>query len=209
MVTDANVLNINDALMQFTSSFSGALPYMLMALGLIVVLFGKKLSGVLKFLGFFFIGFFLGVYLLVPVIPPEVPLSPWIVGVVVGVISAVLSRFVFVVSYSVVVLYSVYRFCYHGFFFDFQQEFSTGKALTALGIAAVILVVSLVFFRFVEMLLFSALGAWLMTAGFGFAFIDLGAIPNLGGNSWILEVSIIGLITLIGFVFQFKTRRRY
>ena len=209
VIADANVLEIWNVLKDFAASFWGAIPYIIMSVGLIVLLFGKKISGILKFLGFFVIGFFLGVYFLVPVIPPEVPIPGWVIGLVVGIIAAVLSKFVFVASYSVLFLYSVYRFCYHGFFLDFQEEFSTGKALTALAVATVLLIVTLVFFRFVEMLLFSSFGAWLMSAGFGMAFIDLAAIPKLGDKSWILEVSIIGVLTLLGFIFQFKTRRRY
>lgn len=209
IISDANVLAVWDALKNLASSFWGALPYILMVLGLVVALFGKKLDGVIKFIGFFVIGFFLGIYFLVPVIPSEVPIPGWVIGIVVGVVAAVMSRFLFVACYSVAVLYSVYRLCYHGFFLDTQHEFSTGKAITALAVAAIILVLTLVFFRFVEMLLFSALGAWFITSGFGIAIIDLSAIPKLGDNSWILEVSIIGIITLLGFLFQFKTRRRY
>ncbi len=206
---DSNVLAIWDALKDFTSSFRGALPYILMVLGLVVVLFGKKIDGFIKFVGFFIIGFFLGVYFLVPVIPPEVPIAGWVIGLIVGILAAVMSRFLFVASYSIAVVYSVYRLCYHGFFLDTQHEFSAGKALMALAVAAIILILTLVLFRFVQMLLFSALGAWFITSGFGIAFIDLSEIPKLGDKSWILEVSIIGIITLLGFLFQLKTRRRY
>ena len=209
VIGDANVLEIWNSFTSFAASFWSVVPYVIMSLGLIILLFGKKLGGIVKFLGFFVIGFFLGVYFLVPVIPPEVPIPGWVVGIVVGIIAAVMSKFIFVISYSILVLYSVYRFCYHGCFLDFQTDFSTGKSLTALVVAAIILIVSLVFFRYVEMILFASFGAWLITAGFGIAFIDLAAIPKLGANSWILEVSIIGILTLLGFIFQFKTRRRY
>ena len=209
VTADESVLSVLDALKNFASSFLEVLPYILMVLGLAILLFGKKIDGFIKFVGFFIIGFFLGIYFLVPVIPAEVPIPEWVIGIIVGVIAAVMSRFLFVASYSIAVLYSVYRLCYHGFFLDTQHEFSTGKALTALAVAAIILVLTLVFFRFVEMLLFSALGAWFIISGFGIAIIDLGEIANLGDKSWILEVSIIGIITLLGFLFQFKTRRRY
>ena len=206
---DANVLSVWDALKNSASSFLGAIPYILMVFGLIIALFGKKMGGLLKFLGFFVIGFFLGIYFLVPVIPPEVPIAPWVIGLIIGILSAVMSKFLFVASYSIILLYSVYRLCYHGFFLDTQHEFATGKALTALAVAAIILVLTLVFFRFVEMLLFSALGAWFISSGFAIAIIDLGEIPKLGDNSWILEVSVIGIIALLGFLFQLRTRRRY
>ena len=203
------MLAIWDSLKNFASSFWVAIPYILMALGAIVLLFGKKLSGLVKFSGFFILGFVLGVHFLAPIIPPEVPIAPWVVGIIVAVISGVLSKLIFISAYSFAVLYSVYRLCYHGFFFDSQQDFSVGKAITALVIAAIVLILTLVFFKFIEMFFFSALGAFMITSGFAIGIIDLGAIPKLGANSWILEVSVMGLMALLGFIFQFRTRRRY
>lgn len=209
VTTDVNVLSIWDWLKNLASGILGAVPYILMALGVVVLLFGKKMGGLVKFVGFFILGFFLGVYFLEPVIPLEVPISPWVIGIIIAIIAAVLSKFLFVTSYSIVVVYSVYRLCYHGFFFDTQHTFSAGKAITAFVVAAIILTLTLIFFRFVEMILFSALGAWMITSGFGIGIIDLGAIPKLGDKSWILEISIIGIIAVLGFIFQLKTRKRY
>lgn len=206
---DANVLSIWDAIKNFVSPIIIFLPYVLMALGFIVAFFGKKMDGLVKFLGFFVLGFFLGVYFLAPVIPPEVPIPAWVIGIVIAVIAAVMSKLLFVFTYSAAVLYSVYRLCYHGFFLDLEIDFAVGKSLTALAVAAIILILTLIFFKFVDMFLLSAFGAWMVTSGFAFGIIDLGAIPNLGDKSWILEVSIIGIITLLGFIFQFRTRRRY
>ena len=209
IASNSDVLSIWDGIMNFLNPVSTAIPYIIMAFGLIVALFGKKMGGVLKFLGFFVIGFFIGVHFLAPVIPAEVPIPIWVTGIVVAIVVAVLSKFVFVITASVTVLYSVYRLCYHGFFLDHQWEFSSGKAITALVVAVIILILTIVLFRFVEMLLFSALGGFMITSGFALGIIDLGAIPKLGDNSWILEVSVIGVVTLLGFIFQFKTRRRY
>ena len=58
---DANVLSIWDAIKNFVSPIIIFLPYVLMALGFIVAFFGKKMDGLVKFLGFFVLGFFLGV----------------------------------------------------------------------------------------------------------------------------------------------------
>ncbi len=209
IASNSDVLSIWDALKNFASPILSAIPYILMALGLIVALFGKKMGGFLKFVGFFIVGFALGVHFLEPVIPSEVPIPTWVIGIIVAIVAAILSKFLFVTTYSVAVLYSVYRLCYHGFFLDHQYDFSAGKAITALAVAAVILVLTLIFFKFVEMFLFSALGAWMVTSGFAVGIIDLGEISKLGSNSWILELSVIALIAILGFIFQVKTRRRY
>lgn len=207
--SNPDILSIWDSLCDFTSYISAFIPYILMAAGIVVALFGKKMGGFLKFLGFFIVGFALGVHFLAPVIPEEVPIPAWVIGLVVAIVAAVLSKFLFVATYSAAVLYSVYRLCYHGFFFDSQTEFSTGKAITALAVAAIVLVLTLVLFKFTEMLIFSSFGAFMVTSGFALGIIDLGAIPKLGSNSWILEVSVIGIIAVLTFIFQIKTRRRY
>ena len=209
ILANENVISVWNTVTSFVSQFAWVLPYILMASGLIIAFFGKKMSGFLKFIGFFAVGFALGIHFLVPILPPEVPIPNWVIGIVTALVTAVLSKFLFVASCSVSLLYSVYRLCYHGFFLDHEPEFSSGKAVTALAIAVIILIITLVLFKFVEMAMFSALGAWMATLGFGFAFVDLGSLPKLGANSWILEVSVMGVIALIGFIFQVKTRRRY
>jgi len=209
MVSNPEMQSIWSTVNDFISPIVTFLPYILIIAGFLVAFFGKKMGGLVKFLGFFFIGFVIGVQFLAPVIPPEVPIAPWIVGIVVAVVAAVMSKFLFVAVFSVLVLYSVYRVCYHGFFLDHQVEFSSGKALTALAVAAIILILALILFKFVEMLMFSLFGAWMVTSGFALGIIDLGNVPNLGSNSWILEVSVIGVIAILGFIVQVKTRRRY
>ncbi len=171
--------------------------------GLVICLFGKKISGILKFIGFFALGYAIGVHFIAPLIPPEVPIVGWVIGLVVAIVAAVAYKFLFVALYSVSVLYAVYRLCYFGFFLDKEPVFSVGKAITSLAVAAVVLILSLILFKFVEMLLTSALGSWIMVSAFSAVAFDLGA------KSWIIELVVFALIALVGFAFQVKTRRRY
>ena len=209
VITNGDVQSIWATLKNFAYPVMAFVPYALMLAGLIVAFFGKKMSGILKFIALFIVGFALGVHFLVPVMPPEAPIPAWIIGLVVAIVAAVLSKFLFVTTCSAVTLYSVYRLCYHGFFLDYQADFSAGKAITAIAVAVIVLILVLVFFKYVEMLIYSAFGAYMVTSGFALGIIDLGAIPKLGVNSWILELSVIGVIALIGFTIQVKTRRRY
>jgi hypothetical protein len=198
-----------EKLMGLISGARPYIPFLAILLGVIICLFGKKMAGVLKFVGIFIVGFALGVYFLGPVIPAEVPIPVWIIGLVVGIVSAVLSKFIFVAAYSVAVLYSVYRLCYYGFFLDTDAVFTVGKSVSSLAVAAIVLVLSLILFKFMEMLISSALGAWIATMGFSAGIFDLGAIAAFGDKAWIFELVVVGLITLLGFVFQIRTRRRY
>ncbi len=179
------------------------MPYILIAIGFIVLLFGKKMGGILKFIGFFAIGYAAGVYFLEPAIPAEIPIPGWVVGLVIAVIAAVAYKFLFVGLYSVALLYSVYRLCYHGFFLDKDPVFTSGKALTSLAIAAIILVISLILFKFVEMIIFASLGSWIIVASFSWGVVDLGV------KTWVIEFVIIVIIAVLGSIFQIRTRRRY
>ncbi len=174
-----------------------------MVLGIVICLFGKKISGILKFTTFFVLGYSLGVHFLEPIIPEEVWIPVWVVGLVIAIIAAVAYKFLFVGVYSVAVLYSIYRLCYFGFFLDEAPVFSTGKSVTSLAVAAVVLILSLILFRFVEMLLTASLGSLILTSAFSALVFDLGA------KSWVVELVVFAVIALLGFLFQVRTRRRY
>ncbi len=192
-----------NALMTSLTPVMNFIPYVVMAFGLLVCFFGKKLGGVLKFCAFFLLGFAAGLYFLVPLMSAEIPIAPWIVGLVVGIVAAVAYKFLFVAIYSVSVLYSVYRLCYYGFFLSGEPVFTAGKALTSLAVAAVVLILTLILFKFVEMLIFSAFGSWAFMTAFTYAVFDIGA------SSWVAELVVAIIIALIGFLVQVRTRRRY
>ncbi len=192
-----------DGLMSAVAPIIKFLPYCIMAFGLFVCLFGKKVGGVLKFALFFLVGFSAGIYYLVPLMPSEIPIAPWVVGLVVGIVAAVAYKFLFVATCSVGVLYSVYRLCYYGFFISGDPVFTTGKALTSLAVAAIVLILVLILFKYVEMLLFSVFGSWVFMTAFTYAVYDIAAA------SWVAEFVVLIVIALIGFLVQVRTRRRY
>lgn len=196
-------------LVLWLSPVESLLPVILMVIGALVCVFGKKINAVIKFIGLFIIGFAFGIGLLAGVLPASIPIPAWVIGIAVGLVAAVLYKFIYIILYSATILYSVYRLCYYGFYLDEAPEFSAGKALTSLAVAAVVLVLAIILIKYVEMFLSSALGSWLLVATFSHHYIDLGAIPSFGAYSWILELSVFGVLTIVGFVVQFKTRRRY
>lgn len=209
ITANPNIEAICSKLTSLVSPIANFLPYIVVILGLVICLFGKKMEGVIKFIIFFLLGFVLGIHFLAPVIPPEVPIPEWVVGLVVAIIAAVLYKFLYVVVYSAFVLYPVYRLCYYGFFIIEEPIFTTGKALASLAVAAIVLVISFLLFKFVDMLLTSALGALIAVSAFSAWIYDLGAISAFGQKSWIFELCVMGVITLAGFAVQVKTRRRY
>lgn len=203
------VENLWSALMSTLAPVVRYIPFIIMLIGIIVGLFGKKMMWLIKFVAVFLSGFTLGVYFLAPIIPESIPIPPWVTGLVIAAVSAVLCKFFYIIVYSVGITYAIYRLCYYAFFTIEAPEYTTGRMLTCLAVAAIILVISFLLFKFVEMYLSSVLGAWLLVSGFGMAFVDLGEIASLGDKSYILELSVIFVISVFAFLFQVKTRRRY
>ena len=177
-------------------------------LSLVIALFGKKLIGVIKFLAFFALGFLLGAHYLTPLLPPEIALPGWIVGIVSALILGVLSRFIYIAVYVASVGYSAYLLTYHGFLLTPNPEYTNTRALVSLGVALVIIVLLLVFKKYVEMLGTAALGSFLAVTAL-VRIYDFTAWPLFDGIEWLASLIVMGVLTLITFIFQVKTRRRY
>lgn len=179
-----------------------------MVLALVMALFGKKLIGVVKFLAFFALGFLLGAHLLTPLLPPEVALPGWIIGIVSALILGVLSRFAYIAVYVIAFGYSAYVLTYHGFMLTPDPVYSNTRALVSLGVALVLVVLLLVFKKYVEMLGTAALGSFLAVTAL-VRIYDFTAWPVFDGIEWLASLIVMGVLTLITFTFQVKTRRRY
>ena len=177
-------------------------------LSLVMALFGRKLIGVIKFLAFFLLGFLLGAHLLTPLLPPEVALPGWIIGIVSALVLGVLSRFAYIAVYVIAFGYSAYVLTYHGFLLTPDPVYSNTRALVSLGVAILVIVLLLVFKRFVEMLGTSVLGSWLAVTAL-INLYDFTAWPVFDGAEWLASLIFTGIVALLTFIFQVKTRRRY
>jgi len=182
----------------------------LLAVGCVIVaLFGKKMIGFLKFLFFFVVGFALGTHLLTPVISEAVEIPGWIVGTVVALVAAVLYRFLYIVLYSVTAGYGMYILAYHGFYLQGESAYSNAKAISCLIAAVVIVVIAIIFKKYIEMLGTAALGGWLASWIFANFVYNFTTFPIFGGITWVAILVPAVIIAAIGAVVQIKTRRRY
>ena len=177
----------------------------LLVLSLIQVFAGKKLLGFQKFVAFLTMGFVCGVVFLAPVVDGALPdvIPAWATGLVVGVIAALLCKPLYFLTYVCAAAYSVYYICYAGMITEFTQE----NMIISLVAAVVAVVLVLVLRKWVEMLGTALLGAWCT-----YLCVDtlLGGFENMLGDSTEIVMWIaIGVIALIGFIVQVKTRRRY
>ncbi len=181
----------------------------LILFSLICTFFGKKMMGFLKFLAFLIIGFFLGMHFLAPLIPASVPIPSWVVGLVVGIVASVLSKFLYLAIYAVSIGYSMYIFAYWGFYIPQDIQHTDTRALICLAIAVVTVIIAFVVRKYFEMLLTAVGGAYVATMYFIWFFYNFLKLPFLVGFEWIAILVVVGVIALLGFAVQVKTRRRY
>ncbi len=180
--------------------------YILMAFGLVLVLFGKKILPVVKFAGLFLIGFGAGVEYLAPLVTfiPE-----WVIGLVIGLVAALLCK----IFYYVLVIAGVGSIAYSAFFggqlgIEAIDGIFKGNTVFSLIPAAVAILLVVLLLKWFEMLATAAYGAWMVAFNLHtvFPYLELDFVANIQEYVFL---GLIALIALIGFIVQVKTRKRY
>ncbi len=179
--------------------------YLFLALALVQLLFGKRLLGFQKFVGAFAVGYAASVVYLVPVLADLIPALAdfgWIVGIVVGIIAILLRKILYMAVYIIAFAYIPYYLVYSGSL----VEAIGGNMIIAAAVAAVVVILAIVLRKWVEMLGLSALGAYCITKTLDVKF---GVIDMIPMDGMLVGLIIVGVLTLIGFIIQVKTRKRY
>lgn len=186
-----------------------AVPFILLAFYVLIALAGKRMYGVLRFLAFFLAGFLLGTYLLSPLVAKIIPQVPaFVTGILTGIIAAVLSKILYIIVMVVVAAYPVYTACISGTVIPVLTRYSAGNIWISLIAAAVAVLIVILLLKYVEMLGTAMLG------GLGIAYVvkgwyDFTALELFGGKAWIPLLIVSGVVGIIGFIVQFRTRRRF
>ena len=194
-----------DSIFGATSAIQPILGYLLLVLALIQLFLGKRLLGAQKLIGCIVVGYAASVAYLVPVLANWAAFfgdQPWIVGIVFAVIGGLFYKFFYMVAY-------VFAFAYIPYFLLYSGTLTAalaGKAVIAGAAAAVIVVFAIVFRKWFEMLGLSALGAYCVIKVLDVKF---GVIELLQMDAKTISLILIGVLTLIGFIIQVKTRKRY
>lgn len=188
---------------EFLAGISAFLPYILIALSLVLCFFGKKLLPVLKFLGFFVVGYVCSVYWLAPLINRAFPtLLAWIPGVVVGFIAAILGKYLYWLALALAAGYPIYMICYNALYLPFLEGLTKENWVISLVVAAVVVVLVFVFKKYIEMLGTALLGSFLALLA-----VKSG-IWDFYNFDW-LYYTAFGVVAFLGLLVQFKTRKRY
>ena len=177
----------------------------LMVLALVVALFGKRMFGLLKFLGGFALGFVVGVVFLAPKLGF---LPSYVTGAVIGLVVALLMKFLYYVILVGGVGYCAYYVAFTAAVLPVVFNFTKGNLLFSAVVAVVAVVLVLVLRKWFEMLGTAVVGAYVLTYALTYVY-DIRNIAFLSNYGDIPLFAVMGLVALVGFIVQVKTRKRY
>lgn len=203
---NADVQPIWNTVTGIFDSLAGIVPIILIVLGLVELLFGKKLMPLQKFLFVTVVGFVGGVVYIAPIINGFFALNALIVGIVIAIVGAILNKFCFFLFYVAFFGCIGYTFAFSGAIPVVGTMFANNMVMSAV-VAAVCVVLALLLRKLVEMAGTAYIGAYLITTNVMAGFFDYTAL--LGENGELVGTIVLAVITLVGFLIQFKTRKRY
>lgn len=209
------VAGLWDKLWNMVSVIHPFVAYILIALGAIELLFGKRLLGVQKFFGMFCIGCGATVAYLVPLIPFEgIAKYAWIVGIVAGVVAILLRKFLYMVLYIGAFAFFPAWLLYSGAISALSSF--AGNLIVAAAAGVVVAILAILLRKWVEIWGLSIFGAWAVVTvldkpAYGIGVVDkiCGAVPFLADMPVVVGFVLLGVLALIGIIFQTKTRKRY
>lgn len=191
----------------FIASIQSFLPYVLIALCLLVGLFGKRLFGVIRVLIMFAVGFIASVYWCAPIVITLVPSLPaYVVGIAFGILLAVLSRMIYDIVFAAVIGFDVYNICFNALFLVEVTAMTQNNLGLSIAIAVACVIVALLLRKYMEMLVTSGIG------GVGLAFAvkniyDYTVFMPLDANTTAIFAGVV--VSVVMFVIQFKNRIRF
>ena len=207
---DSNISFIWLAIKNAFIEGSAFLSWVLLFACLSIAFFGHKMIGLLKFVFFFMFGFVLGAHLIAALLPADLAIPPWLVGLIIGLVVSVLYRFSYIALYGMTCCYSVYILCYNGFYINASPaQYTAGKALVSFIIALVVTAIAFVLIKHIEMVGTAILGGWLSTVAIIRTMYDFTHWGIFGGYWWVAVLVVTIIISVLGFMVQFKTRKRY
>lgn len=191
----------------FIASIQSFLPYVLIALCLLIGVFGKRLFGLIRVLLMFAVGFIASVYWCAPIVISVVPSLPaYAIGIAFGILLAVLSRMIYDIVFAGVIGFDVYNICFNALFLVEITSLTQNNLALSVVIAVVFVIIALILRKYMEMLVTSGIG------GIGLAFAvkniyDYTVFMPLDANTTAIFAGVVA--SVIMFVVQFKNRIRY
>ena len=195
-----------DKIISFLTPFGVIVPAVLLVLSLVQAFFGRKLLGFQKFVGFFALGYLAGASMLHGLlVDVGIGIPDWIIGIVAGIVLALLSQFLYIVLYIVISGYAMYMMTMGGQVLpEGITVMTVDNMVLSLVIVAVVVLLMLIFRKWVEMIGTSVLGGYLTAISLEGVLLSLtGSEPGEA-----IRIVVLVAVAILGFFVQIKTRRR-
>lgn len=191
----------------FVESVGLAVPIVLIVLSLLLGLFGRRLSGLVRVILLFAVGFVASVYWLTPMVHTVFPDVPgYAVGIAVGLFAAVMSGLIYNLVYIGCIGFDVYNICFQGIFLVELTSLTQGNLPVSITVAFVATMIALGLRKYLEMIITAAAG------GIGIAFFAdqiIGYSANMGMEPLTAAI-IVGVVLAVPmFLIQFRNRVIY
>ena len=207
VMQESSVAPITSAYNSFVALLGGFFPFLVMALCLVIGLFGRRLADVIRVVLLFAIGFVASVYWLAPLIQQFVPEIPALaVGLVVGLLCAVLSRMIYNFVYIGCIGFDTYNISYSALFLAPLTALTEGNLPLCIALGLIAVIITLLVRKHIEMIITAAIG------GIGVAFFvkslfDYTTLVPFDPN---LSMVVLGLVLAVPmFVYQYRNRYIY
>ena len=192
---------------EYIASLGLLFPFIIVCLGLIVGLFGRRLSDAIRFLLLFAIGFVASVHWVAPIIQGFVPAIPaYAIGLALGIFAAVMSRFIYNVVYIGAIGFDTYNICFNALFLAELTAFTKGNLPVSVGAAVVAVVIALLLRKYLEMIITAAAGG-VAIAYFAKQLFDYTVYINLDPMTALFIVG--GGLAIPMFIYQYYNRVIY
>ena len=190
----------------FIASLGELFPFIVIALSLIVGLFGRRLSGVIRTVLLFAIGFVASIYWVAPLVQQFAPVPALYIGLAVGLLASVLSRMIYNFVYIGCIGFDVYNICFNALFFAEITVHTQGNLPISLGAAAVAVALALFLRKYLEMIITAAAGG-IGVAYFVKTLFDYTASFSFDPNVTMLVAGAIVAVPM--FFYQYYNRVIY
>ena len=207
VLTEPSVAPIVASYNSFVASLGIFYPILLLAVCLIVGLFGRRLSDLIRVVLLFAIGFVASVHWIAPFVAKFVPSFPaYAVGIAVGVFAAVMSRMIYNLVYVGCIGFDTYNICVNALFLVEITALTKGNVPVSIGVAVVLTVIALVLRKYIEMVITAAAGG-IGVAYFVKQFVDYTVYINLDPMTALFVVGAVVAIPM--FIYQYYNRVIY
>lgn len=190
------------------ASFASIMPYIYMALMLVIAFWGKKLLPLIKFVSAFAVGFALGVCCVHEVVVKVVPIPAIVSGLVMAILAIIIYRLLYVIFFGALSFYGTFTLCY-ALLGTALASLAGLESYVFLAVAAIVMIVSFVLRKYVEMLGTSVVGGLVIAKLVAKSVFDYTTISIFADKAWLAYLLVTVVIALPAFVVQVKTRRRY